>query len=293
MEPQIKLYPLDRPKHNKKETIVLIVILIFLLLGVGFGLFTILKPESTSFQERAQTKTSLSCPANGATCSWSAVTGATSYSFVIFDQTDNQLAKEGTTQETRISFTPLVGHTYICTVKAVNQCGMGPESKAVNSCVGVGILTPTTQNTPTPSPTQGITPTGKQVQALLPTQTPTPTAAIPTPTKVITPTTTITPPLVEIIISTQPTPTLAATPQITPSGTPIPTGVPTLPVMPTVTPIPTGGVAIAQLIPTGTPILTLFPTSKPKSNPPSAGSNVSVLFMIVSTVILVSLVLVF
>ncbi len=273
MEPSIPpLVTSNRPKdHNRRETIVLVILLILLLIGVGFGLYTVLRPEPINFQERAQVKQTLSCPANGATCSWSAVSGAASYSFVILDQTTSQNVSEGTTQSTSVSFTPIVSHTYTCTVKASNQCGTGPESKAVNSCVGIGTPTPTPQ-TPTPTLPEGQTPTPTPTGTPVPTPTPTliristPTGT-PPPTGGITPTGTPVPP-VQVVVTTLPTPT----------GTVIAQA------QPTVTSIPT-------FIPTFIPTPTFSPTLKPK--PPVSGSNTGILFMVVSTVILVSLMLVF
>lgn len=254
MKPLIPPAVKNKSNHNKRETIVLVILLILLLIGVGFGLYTALRQEPISFQERAQTTQTLSCPANGATCSWSAVSGVTSYSYAILDQTTSTTVKTGTVQDTKVTFTPLVGHAYQCTVKALNQCGEGPPRSAINTCVGLGTPTPTQVPSATPTPPMEVTPT-VEVPTETPTQTPTPT-----PTGEITPTAEIpmeTPvPTVEIIVSSAPTPT---------------------------------GSVVVQIQTTETPT----PTNSATPQPPTSGSNTGVLFMIVSSVILVSLMLVF
>lgn len=257
MEPLIPPARQNKPNHNKRETIVLVILLILLLIGVGFGLYTALRQEPISFQERAQTIQTLSCPANGATCSWSAVSGVTSYSFTILDQTTGTTVKTGTVQDTKITFTPLLGHAYQCTVKALNQCGEGSSRSAVNTCVGLG----------TPRPTQ------------VPSETPTPSVEVtPTPTVKITPT---------VTIPTQ-TPTPIPTREITPTRV-VQTPVPTVEIIVSSSPTPTGSLIVQQITQTPTSI----PSATPRPQPPVSGSNTGVLFMVVSSVILVSLMLVF
>ncbi len=250
-----------KPKHDRRETVVLVVILILLLIGVGAGLFLALQPQPLSIQERAQVIEAPICPTDGATCSWSAVTGVDKYSYEIIDQTDGTTVISDTTQETSISFTPVADHTYKCIVRAVNQCGESASQSAVNTCVGVTTPTPTEVPTETPTPLETETPT--------PTETPIPTETPePTPTEILTETPT------PVYISEE-----TVTEEIT--NTPVPTRVIIREIQPTATPILTS-----------TPTPTTFPVT-PTSVPPKSGANTGVLFMVVSAVILVSLMLVF
>ena len=216
MQPIVPPFDQNRAKHRKRETTVLVAVLIFLLVGVGVGLFLITRQQPTSFQERAQTQ---SCPVDGASCSWSAQSGASSYSFEIIDQTNGATVKTGTTQSTQVSFTPVAGHTYRCSVKAVNQCGEGPSSSATKTCVAIGTPTPTESPTDTPTPTPtGATPTPTTTPTPTPTRDLTPTLT-PTPTSTPPPGATNTPIPTEIIVA-------QATSTPTTTGTPSPTEIP-------------------------------------------------------------------
>lgn len=252
-----------KKKKVTKRTIFLILSGLVLLVGIGLGIYTVLQQQLT-IQRRAEGP---SCPAEGATCSWDEVSGATSYTFIIRNKTTDQVVKSGTTEQRSVTFTPEVGTIYECEVSAVNACGTGPATKVQQSCVAE--LTPTPTQAPSPTPTDVPTPTPTLPPDVTPTEGPTPT---PTPVPTETPTPTLT---------SAPTPT--ATPPPGATNTPTPAATATPPPGATNTPTPTETVvAQSQLTPT-----TVAPTI------PSAGSSSGVYFMVLSVILLAALLFVF
>lgn len=177
--------------------------------------------------------TGQACQADGATCKWQATiptpgAGAidnlpTSFNYEIRDITTGQIVKSGNTTALSVSFTPLSGHTYSCTVTPINACSQGAPATAKASCIP--IVTPTA--TPTPSKTITSTPTPTKTPTPTPTGTltPTPTGTLtPTPTGTLTPTKTPTPTEI-IIVSATITPGASNTPTsgTGPSATTAPT----------------------------------------------------------------------
>lgn len=254
-------------KNKKKKLLILLAILV-LLAGLLTGLILITTQGPQYLKKKAVEE--VSCPKDGATCSWSPAESATSYSYSITDETTGEVIK-GTTDQTQVQFTPVVGHVYKCTVVPVNSCGEGPEATAQNICLA---------GTPTPSPEESPTPT----------ETPTLTPEIteePTPT--------------EEVIPTE-TPTPSPTEEILPTNTPLPTSQlqPTTPKLavatntpaPTITPTPTE-IVIGQVQPTVIPSqgVTLTPTPQPTA--PVAGTSTGVLLMVVAGILLVSFILIF
>lgn len=160
----------------------------------------VVKKEITETQT-AIPSTGALCPKDGGICQWTAAKGAKSYEYKIYDLTTEEEIASGITEERKVTFTPEANHEYRCVVKAVNECGEGPEAAGENLCEveEKPTPTPTTTSTPTPTPT------------LTPTNTPTPGPSLtPTPGPSSTPTPT-------------PTPTPTNTPTPNPSGTPTPT----------------------------------------------------------------------
>jgi len=95
----------------------------------------------------------LSCPANGASCAWDAVTGATSYNVTVVDKTTNDVVTTQTISGTSITFTAIIEHTYECSVAAVNECGTSGAGKGQNTCNTN--VTPTVAQGPTATPGPG------------------------------------------------------------------------------------------------------------------------------------------
>ncbi len=256
--------PVSEKKRNSNRFLI-VMIIIFSVIAVGLSLYTVLYQQfsTRSRAEEAQTDTTTpseatpsatmspepeasassqlnqpqSCTENTANCSWGDTKRATSYTYTITDTTTGTVVTSGTTTAVSVSFTPVLNHSYSCTVAAVNDCGSSGEATGVAACSAT--ITPE-QPTPTATPT------------------PTPTEA-PTET---------------------PTPTPTATPG--PTATPTPTTV-----GPTATPTPT---------PTGTVVAqsdTATPTSAPEPTLPSAGGSTGVYLMVVSTILVMTLFLVF
>ena len=94
----------------------------------------------------------LSCPANGASCAWDGVSGATSYKVTVVDKTTNDVVVSQTISGTSISFTPIIEHTYQCSVQAVNDCGVSSLASGENTCRSNVTPTVTPQVTATPGP---------------------------------------------------------------------------------------------------------------------------------------------
>lgn len=158
------------------------------------------------------------CPADSGRCSWTSVSGATKYHYVVTDVTTNTQVTSGDNTGLSITFQTNPGHTYKCDVTPVNNCGNGSIGSGNGSCTA-----PTATPVPTspPQPTPTVTPT-PEIQACngecnvnadcqsdlicyqgfcrlsenptstvcqLPTPTPTPTnTPTPTPTPTVTPT---------------------------------------------------------------------------------------------------------
>lgn len=126
---------------NRKNFIVGFFAVLLIAIGLISTLYLIGKPQE--LRERA---TGPTCPVDGATCSWSASDGATSYHYKIEDATSGTLVKEGniSAPTTQVNFTSEVGKTYKCTITPQNDCGTGASKNAVSTC--------TPQPTPTPPP---------------------------------------------------------------------------------------------------------------------------------------------
>lgn len=100
----------------------------------------------------------LSCPANGASCAWDAVSGATGYNVSLVDTTTSDVLIKRTVSSTSVSFTPIINHTYSCSVTAQNDCGVSGLAVAENTCSANVTPTVTPQSTPTPGPSNTPTP---------------------------------------------------------------------------------------------------------------------------------------
>lgn len=75
------------------------------------------------------------CPEFGASCSWDSLGPDTQYLYEITDETFGFIVSEGLTQKTSIPYTPILNHSYKCTVAGVNTCGQGPTQDVLTSCV--------------------------------------------------------------------------------------------------------------------------------------------------------------
>jgi len=108
-------------------------------------------PEATVAPTQALVS-ALSCPANGATCAWDGVAGATSYSVTVVDKTTSDVILTQTVSSTSVNFTPIIEHNYQCSVQAVNECGVSASASAENTCRSNVTPTVTPQVTATPGP---------------------------------------------------------------------------------------------------------------------------------------------
>ncbi len=131
----------------------------------------------------------LSCPANGAICAWDAVIGATGYNVSVVDTTTSDVLIKRTVSSTSVNFTPIINHTYTCSVTAQNDCGVSGLAVAENTCRSN--VTPTVTQAPSATPTTG------------PSATPTPGPSA-TPGPSVTPT----PPSGTVIVQNGPQPTI-------------------------------------------------------------------------------------
>ncbi len=102
----------------------------------------------------------LSCPANGASCAWDAVSGATGYNVSVVDTTTSDVLIKRTVSSTSVSFTPIINHTYTCSLTAQNDCGVSGLAVAENTCQPnvTPTVTPLPSQTPTPGPSATPTP---------------------------------------------------------------------------------------------------------------------------------------
>ncbi len=121
------------------------------------------------------------CSFEQASCSWDALTGATSYAVKISQTESGEVVRNdtATSSTTKVVFSVVQNKTYQCDISAVNSCGTGPAGTHSLLCAVEGVeLTPTPVPTSTPEPTiiAQITP--------IPTSAPAPT----TPPAVATPT---------------------------------------------------------------------------------------------------------
>lgn len=256
--------------ENRQKTTLLIMAAVILTGVLTALLLMIMHRLSTrqTIQQHAQVPTGPSCPANGATCSWTFSGGEATFDYTIKDITEGdtpnaRIVKKGQTPLTSVNFTPLPNHTYKCTVFAINDCGPGPSTSSANTCLSVPSptppLSPPTDNTPTPTKKPTPSPT------LPPAVTPSPTA---TPTKTPTPSPTL-PPAV--------TPTSTLTPQ--PTATPTPTTISFI------TPTPTEIIIVVRTS-TPNPTTEKTPTSV---QPPQAGALTPSLIMVFVGVAIITL----
>ncbi len=265
MDTKLTVPPLQKKPAKPKKFLIVALVLV-LLAAIGVGLY-ILTQRQISTKSRADVIRGPSCKDKSATCSWDASEGgrATSYSYSIKDKTADFTVISSNTTTTSVSFTPVAGHVYDCIVEPVNACGKGPSAAGTGSCVALNTPTPTEAPTPTPSdeptPSVEITPTPSEEVS----QTPTPTLT-PTPTSTGTPT---------------PGPSATPTPTPTPTLTPTPTNGPTATPGPSSTPTPTETI-VAQSA-----------TATPEPTLPSVGSSTGMYFMIVSSILVITLFLVF
>lgn len=217
-----------------KRNLPLIFSLFFLMVGMGVGLFLI--GQTQIFKKQAAGV----CPVEGAVCQWdySTAADAVTFQYEIVDLTTGETVKKGTSQTTRITFTPLADHQYSCKVTPQTVCGLGAEKIALNTC--------TAEPTPTTTPTLPLTPTQTPTPTATGTPGPSPTpSATGTPGPSPTPTVTSTPELSPTLSATsEPSPTSAVSPTSTEgnvgTGTPTPTQAVGAPA-PTSTPTPLAG----------------------------------------------------
>ncbi len=249
--------PLTKPKQNKKQlmlVLVLVLVLVASLLGVGI----VMRQQSLSIQNRAATPgNDLSqCVPQFAVCQWEpgtipaseidpnnlpydvekvTVNGADvyrmkglSYSYTIKNLTDTtKPAITGTTTETKVNYTPVMGNQYECIVKPMHtKCGAGPETRTVNACGFTGCGNTCTSDSQCPQSPAHKCHQGKcALSACLETG----ASCSPNKCDVITPT--VTPPMPSVTVtvapSATPTPTATLTPTPTEQPTPTPTVNPT------------------------------------------------------------------
>jgi hypothetical protein len=98
-----------------------------------------------------------SCNFTQGSCSWGAVTGATSYHVVVTEVETNvsKLNQTIATTSASIIFPVTESNTYKCDVSAINSCGTGTTGTASLLCkVDAGVSA-----TPTPTPIPTLTPT--------------------------------------------------------------------------------------------------------------------------------------
>ncbi len=167
-----------------------------------------------------------SCEPEGATCKWEVLqsapsnttTSTTTFNYEIRDTTTGQVVKSGNTTSLSVTFTPLSGHAYSCTVTPINSCSQGAPVTAKQSCLPSITPTETPSSTPTPTKAISITPNPTSTPAITPSVTPTGTQSPSgTPTKTPTPT--------EIIIvsaTNTPPPSATAKPGSGTTATPVP-----------------------------------------------------------------------
>jgi hypothetical protein len=190
-------------KQSKITTIFLVVAI--LIVGVGIGFLYLTAGGEQDVRDRASEldvntapskttdilptssaattkKSPLLCPVDGASCMWNATVTASGYRFKITDLTTGQLVKEGVTQETLVSFTSEVDHSYQCVVTGINSCGDGPQGKGESMCTA--LVSPTPTPSPTLTPTKGPSPTPTLTPTAGPSLTPTRGPSV-TPTTVL------------------------------------------------------------------------------------------------------------
>lgn len=162
-----------------------------------------------------------SCEPEGASCKWevsgstpSSALSTTTFNYEIRDTTTGQVVKSGNTTAMVITFTPLSGHSYSCTVTPVNACSQGAPATAKQSCM------PSITPTATPTPTKAISVTPSPTHTPTPTTTPAVSPSV-TPTGTLTPTKTPTPTEI-IIVSATNTPAPSATGKAGSTVTPTP-----------------------------------------------------------------------
>lgn len=289
----------EEQKKTRKIPVTVAIYLAVLVLGLLTGLFLLRQPERdlTPGAEVGPV-----CPPNGASCSWESSDTGVTFKVTILDQSTGETLLETTTQDKLVTFTPLVGHAYKCSVVAVDpECGAGPEASTIGTCLAQ------VTETPTPTPTSpplceapsscrpsdecaadgghegpadaGICPEPGQVCCV-------PGEPTPTPTETPTPTPT-TPPVCEQPATCRPSSECSAgggttgtgscdnpdhicclPPEVTPTETPTPTSTSTPTPTPTNTPTPT---ATYTPTPTSTPVPSNTPT--PTNTPTPQATN--------------------
>ena len=153
------------------------------------------------------------CRPNIATCSWDASEGATSYHYLITKTNGEAFdtVLEGDTDKTKIEFPSVPGEEYVCTVRAVNECGESDLANGTNTCP-TPTPTPTPTPSPSPKPSKSPTPTPIPTEEPEPSEEPVPSEeVIPSPTEVVVITTAPSSPQGGVETTTTPIPTLPPT----------------------------------------------------------------------------------
>lgn len=108
-----------------------------------------------------------SCSFVQASCSWSAVTGATSYNYTITEVDTNTQVQTATvdTSTLRVVFPVTQGRTYKCDVFATNASGSGGTGTHSLLCSAEGFLSPTAVPTTPAGPTATPLPTKPPIES--------------------------------------------------------------------------------------------------------------------------------
>lgn len=167
-----------------KKTAIIIVVVTFLLVAIGVGVYLAMKPQ-TFFSSAQQTTTTTgnqgdACPAPGtpatvtlsyplceagqtgetcqfdkAGCVWESVSSATSYNIKVTEVETGSVVKTESVTTLNTSFPVVQGRTYKCEVSAVSSCGsVGGTNEDTLLCEAEAFLSPT----PTPTPVPVSTP---------------------------------------------------------------------------------------------------------------------------------------
>lgn len=113
------------------------------------------------------------CKPNIGTCDWDPAENATNYSYLItrsVGETFEEVLK-GETSKTQVEFPTKPGEKYICTVKALNECGESGLADGTSTCP-----TPTPTLSPSPSPSVTVSPSPSPTVS--PTATPQPSITV-------------------------------------------------------------------------------------------------------------------
>jgi uncharacterized protein HemX len=95
--------------HKKKKNGILLAVFLVLIVGLAATVYIVSTGQTTNIQNRATFTQPNSCPVEGATCSWDAAQGATSYRYNVIDKATGASVKSGTTTANSITFTAVAG----------------------------------------------------------------------------------------------------------------------------------------------------------------------------------------